>query len=344
MYSLIKPLLFRLDAERSHDLVMAVLAALSRSSMALRAMRAAGRRDAGPVGFMGLTTANGVGLAAGLDKDARAFPALLALGFGWVEVGTVTPRPQPGNPKPRLFRLTGDRALINRLGFNSRGLEAFLASVAARRPLDRDGVLGINIGKNAATPVESAADDYLYALERVYPWADYVAVNISSPNTRSLRELQQADRLAGLLTALAGRRERLKHRHGRYVPLAVKLAPDLEDDALAPVCELLAEAGIDGVIATNTTTARPETLTSRLKVEAGGLSGAPLEPLATHKVEALRRRLDERIPIIGVGGVEDADGVRRKLEAGACAVQCYTAFIYQGPALLHALGTRRAGQ
>lgn len=334
MYSLIKPLLFRLDPERAHDVVMSVLAALSGSAMAMRIMRA--RRPVSlsrPVSFMDLTAANGFGLAAGLDKDARAFPALAALGFGWIEVGTVTPRPQPGNDKPRLFRLQEDRALINRMGFNSCGMARFLRNLSSRRA-HYDSVLGVNIGKNAGTPMERAQDDYLYALEQAYPYADYIAVNVSSPNTESLRDLEHVDRLAALLTGLLDKRGHLHRRDGRRVPLAVKLSPDLDKAELEPVCHLLRSLAVDAVIATNTTTSRPAGLRSRHSGERGGLSGPPLEPLATNMVTALRGHLGDEIPVIGVGGVEDAPTAARKLAAGARAVQCYTAFIYQGPALV----------
>ena len=337
MYSLIRPLLFALDPERAHDIVMSVLAALSGSSMAMRTMRAR-RPDfpSPPVSFMNLTAANGFGLAAGLDKDARAFPALAALGFGWIEAGTVTPLPQPGNDKPRLFRLQEDRALINRMGFNSCGMARFLRNLDSRRA-HYDSILGVNIGKNARTPMERAQDDYLYALEQAYPHADYIAVNVSSPNTESLRDLQHVDRLAALLGGLLDKRERLRSRDGRRVPIAVKLSPDLPEDELEPVCGLLRSQGIDAVIATNTTTSRPAGLKSRSGDERGGLSGPPLEPLATATVAALREHLGGEIPIIGVGGVEDAATAAGKLAAGARAVQCYTAFIYQGPALLRGL-------
>lgn len=343
MYSLIRPLLFRLDAERAHDIVMNTLAALSGSAMAMRAMRA--RRPAAgaeAVSFMGLTAANGNGLAAGLDKNARAFPALRALGFGWIETGTVTPRPQPGNDRPRLFRLESDRALINRMGFNSCGVDRFVDNVAARRG-GYDTILGVNIGKNAATPMEDAAADYLYGLEKVYPCADYVAVNISSPNTQSLRDLQHVDRLKALIDALLDKRDTLAAACGRRVPVALKLSPDLAAGELPSICDVLRDRGVDGVIATNTTISRPESLESAARGEAGGLSGRPLEPLATRVVAALHQHLGESVPIIGAGGVEDADTAARKLAAGALAVQCYTAFIYQGPPLIRRLLESGAG-
>lgn len=334
MYSLIKPLLFRLDPERSHDLVMNTLAALSGSAIAMRAIRARRPAGSGAASFMKLEAANGFGLAAGLDKDARAFPALRALGFGWVEVGTVTPRPQPGNDKPRLFRLEGDRALINRMGFNSCGVERFIHNLSSRRAR-YDSILGVNIGKNARTPIERAEEDYLYVFESVYPHADYVAVNVSSPNTQSLRDLQHVERLRILLGALRDKRRHLQDRHERGVPIAVKLSPDLPAETLKPLCELLCELGVDGVIATNTTISRPAGLAGRER--DGGLSGPPLEPLSTEMIAALHEHLGERIPIIGAGGVEDAATVARKHSAGARAVQCYTAFVYQGPRLLQRL-------
>jgi len=334
MYSLIRPLLFRLDPERAHDVVLATLAALSGSAMAVRAMRARRRPAPGaPVELMGLALGRGIGLAAGLDKHARAFPALQALGFDWVEVGTVTPQPQAGNERPRLFRLEADRALVNRMGFNSCGIERFLHNLRARRA-HCDGVVGVNIGKNAATPMENAEDDYVWALEKVQPYADYVAVNISSPNTRSLRELQNADRLKSFIDVLLDKRDRLAAANGRRVPVALKVSPDLAEEELPPMAALLRDRDIDAVIATNTTTTRPAGLQSAHAGESGGLSGAPLEPLATRVVAALHHHLDGRVPVIGAGGVEDADTVARKLAAGAGAVQCYTAFIYQGPRLL----------
>jgi dihydroorotate dehydrogenase len=343
MYSLIRPLLFRLDPERAHDIVLAVLGSLSASDMAMRAMRARGTVASGRTGhFMGLTAPGDVGLAAGLDKDARAFPALRALGFGWIEVGTVTPRPQPGNDRPRLFRLERDRALINRMGFNSRGVDRFIEALAARRHR-YDSVLGINIGKNADTPMDRAEDDYLYALERVHPYADYVTVNISSPNTQSLRELQHVDRLASFVDVLLGRRDALQQANGRRVPIAFKLSPDIREEELPAICRVLRERSVDGVIATNTTTSRPANLHGAARAEAGGLSGRPLETLATRVVAALYQHLGGEVPIIGAGGVEDAATAERKRAAGACAVQCYTAFIYQGPRLFHRLKPTAAG-
>lgn len=343
MYSLIRPLLFRLDPERAHDIVINTLAALSGSAMAMRAMHTIRRPlDTAPVTLMGLAAANGFGLAAGLDKDARAFPALRALGFGWVEVGTVTPRPQPGNDKPRLFRLESDRAMINRMGFNGCGVDRFIENLSSRRSR-YDSILGVNIGKNARTPMERAEEDYLYALETVYPFADYVTVNVSSPNTRSLRDLQHVERLKVFIDALLDKRDALAGTQGRRIPIAVKLSPDLPPGDLPPICELLRDRGVDGVIATNTTTSRPANLQSSAGGEAGGLSGRPLEPLATRVVASLHEHLGGSVPIIGAGGVEDAETAARKRSAGADAVQCYTAFIYQGPRLLHRLAASGAG-
>ena len=316
MYSLIKPLLFRLEPERAHHVVIRILGALSGSAMAMRAMQARRRSSrSGAIPLMTLSAPNRIGLAAGLDKDARAFPALRALGFGWIEVGTVTPRPQPGNRKPRLFRLDTDRALINRMGFNSCGLDEFIDNLTSRRS-HYDSILGVNIGKNATTPIDRAEDDYLYALERVYPHADYVAVNISSPNTENLRDLQGVDRLGTFTAALLTKREQLARKEGRRVPIAVKLSPDLTDEEIELICGLLRDQGIDGVIATNTTTVRPAGLTGRHRNESGGLSGRPLEPIATRVVSSLHSFLGDSVPVIGVGGVEDgAKILRRRLRS-----------------------------
>jgi dihydroorotate dehydrogenase len=280
---------------------------------------------------MGLNCPNPLGLAAGLDKQARAAPALAALGFGFLELGTVTPRPQPGNPRPRLFRLIEDEALVNRMGFNSVGLDAFLDS---RRRAPVPCPVGINIGKNADTPVARAVDDYVLAFERAYPFADYMAINISSPNTPQLRSLQSGDALDELLAALKAAQAGLSARHGRHVPLAVKIAPDLSDAETDGVAERLLRHGVDGVIATNTTVRRPESLRSSLAREPGGLSGRPLRARANTVAARLYRQLANRIPIIGAGGLSDPTEAVERIRAGADALQVYTAFIYRGPALI----------
>jgi dihydroorotate dehydrogenase len=280
---------------------------------------------------MGLEFPNPVGLAAGLDKNGAHIDALACLGFGFIEVGTVTPRPQPGNPPPRLFRIPQARALINRMGFNNDGVERLVANV--RRSRYR-GVLGINIGKNFDTPIERAVDDYLACLQRVYEYASYVAVNISSPNTRDLRSLQQAPALEQLLSALAHERERLASRHGRRVPLAVKVAPDLDETETRTIAALLIAHGIDAVIATNTTLSREGVEQWPGSGHGGGLSGAPLAKMSNRTIHWLAEALGERVPIIGVGGIVSGDDACEKVRAGATLVQLYTGLIYRGPALV----------
>jgi dihydroorotate dehydrogenase len=280
---------------------------------------------------MGLDFANAVGLAAGLDKNAAYIDALAALGFGFIEVGTVTPRPQPGNPKPRLFRLEGHEALINRLGFNNEGVEKLLRNVEKAR---YRGVLGINIGKNFDTPIERAASDYLTCLDAVYERASYVTVNISSPNTKNLRELQSGERLGELLAALMERRRALAQRHGATRPLLVKIAPDLDDAQIEAIAEAAVRHGIDGLIATNTTLARDAIAGDPRAGEAGGLSGRPLFARSTLVLGKLARALAGRVPLIGVGGILSGADARAKIDAGASLVQVYTGFIYRGPALI----------
>ncbi|HEX6827724.1 MAG TPA: quinone-dependent dihydroorotate dehydrogenase [Burkholderiales bacterium] len=325
MYRLLRPVLFTLDPEAAHHLTFAALEAGSALSLV-------GQRvpDA-PRTVMGLEFRNPVGLAAGLDKDGAHIDALAALGFGFIEVGTVTPRPQPGNPRPRLFRLPDAEALINRMGFNNDGVDALLENV--RRARWR-GVLGINIGKNFDTPVERAADDYLACLRKVYPHASYVAVNISSPNTPGLRSLQNAGELKALLSALRHERQILAQRHGREVPLAVKIAPDLETAQVEGIARLLVKAGVDAVIATNTTVSREGVENLRHGGEAGGLSGAPLRPRALRVIRELAAALDGALPIIGVGGILSGGDAREAVAAGASLVQVYTGLIYRGPGLI----------
>lgn len=330
-YALARPFLFGLDPEHAHDLTLAALARLQHTP--LRCTFAQERVD-DPVTVAGLRFPNRLGLAAGLDKNGRCIDAFGALGFGFVEVGTVTPLAQPGNPKPRMFRLPEANALINRLGFNNDGLDAFLANVRRARFRASGGILGLNIGKNAATPIERAADDYLACLDGVYPHADYVTVNISSPNTKNLRELQGDAALEALLGAIGARREQLAARHARRVPLFVKIAPDLDEAQVGAIAATLRRHGIDGVIATNTTIAREAVKHLPHGKEAGGLSGAPVFEASNRVIRLLRAALGPAYPIIGVGGVMSGADARAKRDAGADLVQLYTGFIYKGPPLV----------
>ncbi|RYY91528.1 MAG: quinone-dependent dihydroorotate dehydrogenase [Comamonadaceae bacterium] len=335
-YALARPFLFGLDAERAHDLTMDGLARTQNTPLA---SAYAARRVEDPITLAGLTFPNKVGLAAGLDKNALCIDGLAAMGFGFIEVGTVTPKPQQGNAKPRMFRLPQADALINRLGFNNEGLDAFVANVQRARFRKRTGsaapmLLGLNIGKNAATPIERAIDDYLQCLDGVYPHADYVAINISSPNTANLRTLQSDDALDGLLGTLAQRRETLAAAHGRRVPLFVKIAPDLDEAQVAVIAAVLQRHGMDGVIATNTTLARDAVAGMRHAQESGGLSGAPVRESSNRVIAQLRAALGADFPIVGVGGILSAADARAKIAAGADVVQIYTGLIYRGPALV----------
>jgi len=329
-YSLIRPLLFCCEAEAAHKLTLSVLQAAYR----LRLIRRAVQAPASPVRLMGLHFPNRVGLAAGLDKNGAHIDALGALGFGFIEVGTVTPRAQAGNPKPRLFRLPQAQALINRMGFNNLGLQTFVDHVRRSQWHARGGILGLNIGKNADTPIARAVDDYLLGLDAVYPHADYVTINISSPNTKDLRNLQAHDELTRLLQALHTQRQKLQERHNKYVPLVVKIAPDLDLPALDVIADLLPRHAVDGVIATNTTLSRQAVQGLTHAGEVGGLSGAPLHALALAVIERLRTRLGPDFPIIGVGGILHGQQAHDILAAGAHAVQLYTGLIYRGPALV----------
>jgi dihydroorotate dehydrogenase len=321
-------LLFSLDPETAHHLT---LNALTRAhALGLDRAVAPSVPDQ-TVEVMGLRFSNPVGLAAGLDKNGAHIDALGAMGFGFVEVGTVTPKPQDGNPKPRMFRLPRAQALINRLGFNNQGLDAFVANVQSRR---FPGILGLNIGKNASTPLERAADDYLACLRGVYRHADYVTINISSPNTRDLRSLQHDDELKRLIGALVAERDQLAVAHGKRVPLAVKIAPDLDDDALRQVADNLVALKVDAIIATNTTIARDAVQTLPHGQETGGLSGAPLMRRATEVVYRLCQHLQGTLPVIGVGGILSGTDALEKRQAGASLVQLYTGLIYRGPALV----------
>ena len=341
-YALARPILFSLDPETAHELTLKVLAGLQGTPLQL-AFCADRVND--PIVLAGLTFPNRVGLAAGLDKNASCIDGLGALGFGFVEVGTVTPLAQPGNPKPRLFRLPRAQALINRFGFNNDGLDAFVANIKQsalhrqRQCLDAPKappmLLGLNIGKNATTPIEHAKDDYLSCLDGVYPYADYITVNISSPNTKNLRALQSDAELDGLLDAIAQRREVLAKRHGKRTPILVKIAPDLDQAQVDVIAATLTRHGMDGVIATNTTLQRDAVTGLEHATEAGGLSGAPVLAASNRVIGQLRRALGPGFPIIGVGGILTAADALGKIRAGADVVQLYTGLIYKGPALVN---------
>jgi dihydroorotate dehydrogenase len=327
MYGLARGALFALDPERAHELTLETFARLPR--LATAPFR--GKVQDDPVDVWGLRFRNRVGLAAGLDKNGDCIEAWDRLGFGFVEVGTVTPRPQPGNPKPRMFRLPEHHAVINRLGFNNKGVDYLVERVRAARP---KAVLGINIGKNADTPVERAVDDYEACLRKVHAHAGYVTVNISSPNTRNLRDLQHEDALRALLSRLRVVRAELAQKEGRRVPMLVKLAPDLADEALRRTGALARELGADGLIATNTTIQRPGVEGAAHAGESGGLSGAPLKPLALAALRSLRAELGPDYPLVGVGGILSGADAAERRQAGADLVQVYTGFIYRGPALI----------
>ena len=328
MYPLLRPLLFRLDAERAHDLALAGIDA---------AFRCHGSRLLAPLApplpldVFGLHFPNPVGLAAGLDKNGAHVDALAALGFGFIEVGTTTPRPQAGNPRPRMFRLPAHEAVINRLGFNNAGVGVLVRNVerAAWR-----GVLGINIGRNRDTPNERATDDYLHCLERVHARASYVTINISSPNTRGLRDLQEEETLRRFIGTLREAQERLAARDGQRKPMLLKIAPDLDEAALDAMAAVLLDAAIDGVVATNTTIDRSAVAGDRHAAEAGGLSGKPLLARSTAVLAGLARRFDGKVPLVGVGGILEGKDAAAKVVAGASLVQFYTGLVYRGPALV----------
>jgi dihydroorotate dehydrogenase len=330
-YALTRPFLFGLDPEHAHDVTLGALARIQHTPLVCAVAQP---RVADPVTLAGLRFPNRIGLAAGLDKNGRCIDGLGAMGFGFIEVGTVTPRAQPGNPKPRMFRLPEASALINRLGFNNEGLDAFVANVRRARYRAGGGILGLNIGKNAATPIERAADDYLIALEGVYPHADYVTVNISSPNTANLRSLQGDAALDALLAAIDAKRAALARRHGRRVPLFLKIAPDLDEGQVEGIAATLQAHAIDGVVATNTTLERAAVRHLRHGEETGGLSGAPLFERSNQVVARLRAALGPHFPIIGVGGVMSGADAVAKVAAGADLVQIYTGFVYKGPELV----------
>ena len=328
LYCLIRPLLFSLDPETAHELTIQGLARAHGGLLSLAAPKIA---PCAPRTVMGLEFPNPVGLAAGLDKNGEAIDGLAALGFGFIEIGTTTPRPQPGNPKPRIFRLPQANALINRLGFNNLGVDHLIKNVQRAK---YRGILGINIGKNFDTPIERAADDYLICWRKVYPHASYVTINISSPNTQNLRTLQGADALDALLSQLKAEQAKLADQHGKYVPLALKIAPDLEAEQIQSIAELLIRHQIDGVIATNTTIGRAGVEGLPHAEESGGLSGAPVKEKSTAVIRALHQALDGALPIIGVGGILSGADAREKIDAGAQLVQIYTGMIYRGPDLV----------
>lgn len=328
LYPLIKPLLFNLDPEVSHDLTLKSLKWAAHGPSCLLGGKPA---ECTPRQLMGLTFPNPVGLAAGLDKNGAYIDGLAALGFGFIEIGTVTPRPQPGNPKPRLFRIPQAEGIINRFGFNNLGVDNLIENVKREK---YKGILGINIGKNFDTPNERATDDYLICLRKVYPYASYIVVNISSPNTKNLRQLQERDALAGLLAALKAEQAKLAEEHGRYVPIAVKIAPDLEAEQVGEIAALLLEYKMDGVIATNTTLSREAITGLPHAEEAGGLSGAPVKSKSTAVIRQLAEHLHGQIPIIGVGGILSGEDAQEKIDAGASLVQVYSGLIYRGPRLV----------
>jgi len=330
-YPLIRRTLFAMEPEAAHEATMTAL----QKAYDCRVTRALSHQlPLAPTVVMGLPLKNPVGLAAGLDKDGAHIDALGNLGFGFIEVGTVTPRPQPGNPKPRMFRLPEAQALINRMGFNNHGLEQFLQNVARSQYRRNGGILGLNIGKNADTPIENAAQDYLIGLDGVYPHADYVTINISSPNTKNLRDLQSSDALDALLGALNTRRQALAEQYKKAVPLTVKIAPDVDMDQLQTIAAALSKHAIDGVIATNTTISRQGVEGLAHAQQAGGLSGAPVHEQSLWVISRLRDLLGPTFPIIGVGGIVSGQQAAEKMQAGANAVQIYTGLIYRGPALI----------
>lgn len=327
MYGLAKKLLFRLPPELSHEVSMDCVGAAHRLGL----LKVFGSQPQHPVEVMGLKFPNPVGLAAGLDKNGDYFNALGELGFGFVEIGTITPRPQPGNPEPRLFRLPEQGAIINRMGFNNKGVTHLVEQVKKRT---YKGVLGINIGKNKSTPDDKAIVDYLICLRAVYPYADYVTVNISSPNTPGLRNLQFGEALGQLIAGIKREQADLADAHGRYVPIAVKIAPDMNDDEIRAVASTLMDQRIDAIIATNTTLSRVGVENSPHANEPGGLSGVPVREMSTHVIRVLNDYLQGAVPIIGVGGVMSGADAKAKMAAGAKLVQIYSGFIYRGPGLI----------
>ncbi|EJL90579.1 dihydroorotate dehydrogenase [Pantoea sp. RIT-PI-b] len=328
LYPIVRPALFKLDPERAHELTFQQLRFISGTPLEGLIRQSLPSR---PVTCMGLTFPNALGLAAGLDKNAECIDAFGAMGFGFVEVGTVTPLAQPGNDKPRMFRLVAAEGIINRMGFNNHGVDHLIANVKKSR---FKGILGINIGKNKDTPVEKGKDDYLICMEKVYAHAGYIAINISSPNTPGLRTLQYGEALDDLLSAIKLKQKELQERHLKYVPVAVKIAPDLSEEELIQVANSLVRHEIDGVIATNTTLDRSLVTGLKYADEAGGLSGRPVQSRSTEVIRRLAQELQGRLPIIGVGGIDSLVSAREKIAAGATLVQIYSGFIYKGPGLI----------
>lgn len=341
LYALARPLLFSIDPEAAHNLTLPWL----KRAAACGLTKTIPQPKADPRMVLGISFPNPVGLAAGLDKDGAYIDGLAALGFGFIEVGTVTPRAQPGNPKPRMFRLPEANAIINRMGFNNGGVDAFVANVQTSKYYqNKDGILGLNIGKNVDTPIERAVEDYLHCLAKVYPYANYVAVNISSPNTKNLRQLQDASELDSLLSHLKDAQQRLSDQHKRYVPIALKIAPDIDSEQIKNIAGALLRHKLDGVIATNTTVTRDAVKALPHSEEAGGLSGSPVFELSNIVIRSLKKELGNAVPIIGVGGIFSGEDAQVKIDAGASLVQLYTGLIYRGPALIRECATACAKQ
>ena len=328
-YSILKPLLFQLDAELAHDLTLKTFKIAQKTGVLSLYPQAP---TCAPREVMGLSFPNPVGLAAGLDKNGAVIDGMSKLGFGFIEVGTVTPRPQPGNAKPRLFRVTEAEGSVNRFGFNNLGVDNLIANVKAAK---YSGILGINIGKNFDTPNEKAVDDYLLCMQKVYQYSSYITVNISSPNTKNLRDLQAAEALSSLLASLKLAQAKLAEKHGKYVPMTLKIAPDLTHDQVIEIADLLMQHKFDGVIATNTTLARDAVKGMKNAEEAGGLSGVPVRNQSTIVIQQLSKQLQGALPIIGVGGILSGADAVEKIAAGASLVQIYSGLIYKGPALVH---------
>lgn len=342
LYPAARKLLFCLSAEKAHELSLSSLAVLEKIKVCKLLET---QRPSKPVECMGLTFPNAIGLAAGLDKDAKSFCALGRMGFGHIEVGTLTAKPQPGNPQPRLFRLKDKEAIINRMGFNNQGIVAANKRIKPHNAFQRNGgILGINIGKNKITPNEEALNDYLYCLQQAWDKADFITINLSSPNTPGLRDLQSEEQSAKLLNALKKEQERLSQKTNKYVPIALKVAPDLDEKSIAAMSNVFLNEGLDGLVATNTTLDRTSIINHPLAEQTGGLSGVPLAKRSTEVIAAFASHLGGKIPIIGVGGIHSIDDAEKKLKAGATLLQVYTAFIYQGPALIENIARHLAKQ